>query len=202
MIDFELANKALEVAKAAYDAPDFSVEKGKRKDDFRIVYDHAEHIIWVGIAGSNDRYDWVDNIFAFRGWFLGTVKAHKRWFKRTQEFSGTLDDIVREYQDYKVYVCGHSYGGAVAQNWTLLNNRVTACITFNSPKPWGKFKDGATELLMREKCYHFINEGDKVPSVPFRNRCFGREYRRDIGRFGLEHTYWNGLKKIIAWYFG
>lgn len=197
-LSHSLATKALEVARHAYDRPTFTSDD--KKDDFYTEVDSENRILWIGIAGSNDRHDWFDNFLAFGGWFLGVVRAHKRWFKRTQGFQEKLDDLISHYENYSVVVAGHSYGGAGAQNYTLLNPGVHLCITFNSPKPWKKFKDGPAELLMREKCHHFINEGDKVPSVPFRNRIFGREYRKAVKRFGLEHTYWKGLQQIIDWY--
>jgi len=198
-INRSLAAKALLVAQLAYDKSDpaFRTEH----DDFYVEIDDEERIVWIGVAGSNDRYDWFDNFLASRGWFDGIVKAHKRWFKRAKGFKFRLDKIVDKNAGYRVMLSGHSYGGAAASNYAFLRrDRVTECFTWNSPKPWAEFKDGAIELQMREMCHHFINDADKITRTPFRNRCFGREYRKDINRFGQDHTNWEALHDIVDWY--
>lgn len=192
--------KALEIADKAYSVPQFDYEH----DSFFIEVNHQKKIIWCGVTGSNDRFDWFDNLLAFVGWFFDVVLAHARWMKRASNFNdfliGKLNESVADINEYQIIMVGHSYGGAGSQNFTLLCSKVSLCITFNSPLPWKRFKSKGSESLMRVKCHHFVNTADAVTEMPFRHKRFGREYKMRVDIKGNDH----GLllnKKIIDWYF-
>lgn len=197
-------NKAMlakDVCIASYQKPQFEYEN----DQFYIQPDHKRQEIHIGVTGSNDKSDWWDNFLAFKKFYedFGVV-AHKRWFERALAFEEYLTNKIYEAADiekaYDVFIYGHSYGGAAAQNYTLISGIPKACVTFNSPQPWREFRDEKTESAMRNKIFHFRNEADTVTKVPFRNNCFGREYVMRVNQRGIDHDI-ELNQTIIDWYF-
>lgn len=66
-------------------------------------------------------------------------------------------------QKKKLYICGHSLGGAMATlAASRLSAKITACYTYGSPRVGGKV------WLQRQAFTHFryVNNNDMVPRVP------------------------------------
>lgn len=86
-------------------------------------------------------------------------------FRRAFDLVHTLiDDKLKRVEDYKLYITGHSLGGAlakVAANAFSADN-VAACYTFGSPKV-GNLDFGDN---LKVPVYRLVNAADAVPRVP------------------------------------
>ncbi len=92
------------------------------------------------------------------------IKVHDGF---QEAFSTVEPDIMREVSalsDYKLYVTGHSLGGALAviAARALTGDNVAACYTFGSPRVGNsEFGDA-----IKAPIYRVVNAADAVPRVP------------------------------------
>lgn len=135
--------------------------------------------IIVAARGSSQLGDWLDNFLPFRlGWKTVQGRIHLGFriqaIRAAQEVLETVKDLRAAYPNAKVYVTGHSLGGALA---TLLRCvieaggiPVEAVYTFESPRvgnsTWAQWYD----VAYGENSFRVVNinqgEQDIVTRVP------------------------------------
>jgi len=163
-------------------------------------------------------------VLAFRGTEpkeFSDIKADLKAWKRKSRTWGMVhagfyaylnkiwESVIRhiEYGDRekkKLYICGHSLGGAMAAlAASRLQDRVTACYTYGQPRVGGR--------VWAKKCtyvhYRYVNNNDIVPRVPF--AILGFRHRgalRYINHYGniRKMTTWQIIKdgwrgRLAAW---
>ena len=200
-LSIDLLLKANRLAEDVYRAKD-AVKIGKKGRDLVRMEDFGDFRAIV-IAGSNDRYDWWDNLVAWAVWVFGrTVKGHKRWWKRSVVAHDWMLAEAWFATDKPIVFIGHSLGGAVAQNIWLQreDRRKHFVVTVNSPKPWRKFATDVWVQLARFQICHVTNTAEPVHKMPFRNECFGFELVKHIDLKGLDHSNFDATEDVILAY--
>jgi len=84
-------------------------------------------------------------------------EVNKIWDKITK----VLD---KELKDRRLYICGHSLGGAMATIATSLGDRVTCMYTYGSPRAGTR---SFVKSFSSTPHYRHVNNNDIVPKVPF-----------------------------------
>jgi triacylglycerol lipase len=89
-------------------------------------------------------------------------RVHRGFLHVHNEISTQLATYLMTHHSAKVYVTGHSLGGAVAEIFTSLCPFATALYTFGQPRT------GNAKFHSMVKCEYFriMNDGDIVPHVP------------------------------------
>lgn len=156
-----------------YDSVEFvDVRKGSDIDLQCFLMADANNIIVV-FRGSDDLKDWFANFQAVREpGPLEKSKAHEGFQDALYPAVLRLTEVLNKFNvtDKKLWVTGHSLGGALASLYAgmLIENGydVYGIYTFASPRPGdGRF---AEELNKRIEGPHYrvVNNGDIVPHVP------------------------------------
>jgi len=132
-----------------------------------VLTDNANKTHFVAVRGTCNSHNAMQDIdfFKDKSKRLG-IKIHSG-FHTTSE--GIADDLLtRLDKGYKVYVTGHSLGGASALvvSWYLdhANFDVAECITFGQPKVTDSH--GIRKMRDKIKLTRVVNETDVVPLVP------------------------------------
>lgn len=102
--------------------------------------------------------------------------------------------------DHKIYICGHSLGGAMATiAASRLQPRVNCLYTFGSPRV-GAF---GWHKLLKVEHYRYVNNNDIVPTVPFVMMGYGHHgtlcYINHYGEL-RKMTTWQRIKDKIRGY--
>ena len=130
-----------------------------------LIYGDHVHLT---ICGSNDLYDWVQNImtsteevngdYVHRG-FAGSAKALVQMIKRS--------DLPAIMEKRRVYLGGHSAGGAIAEIMPIVTEefKPDEIYTFGSPKCM-TLASAAAYNANEWKSFRFIMNGDPVPYLP------------------------------------
>lgn len=152
----------------------------------------VKNILFISMRGTQKLYDWLVNLNAMRSRPHPNkdidIYFHKGFHKAaTSCIDEIFSEIAKRYgKDNKIYVTGHSLGGALAAILHgLLNEdfyryrynsrnrindkfRTLSCYVFGMPR-YGNFH--AMEHFVSP--YHIYNQGDIVPTVP--SKYFGFE---------------------------
>ena len=93
------------------------------------------------------------------------VKIHKGFYETFKEARESIESALADVpSDVRLYITGHSLGGALAQiaSAVLARDNLAACYTFGSPRVANKRFD------IYVKCPHYrvINHWDIVPGIP------------------------------------
>jgi hypothetical protein len=94
----------------------------------------------------------------------GGAKIHSGFLDAFRFVEPTIRQALREIDGYKLYLTGHSLGGALAliAARCLSSDKVAACYTFGSPKV-GNEEFGDT---IKVPIYRVVNAADSVPRLP------------------------------------
>jgi len=162
-----------------------------------MFHDHTH----LSIVGSNDRYDWAINTNTKIKPVHGTsdILGH----------AGFIDAahwIAREIQDNdlphnRLYIGGHSAGGAIAEILPLLHLSPEGTYSFGAPK-WCASKSAAKYWGQPWRSHRFIMSYDPVPYTPFSIR---RKFRhvaigidiKDNGDYTFESEF-GYLRKVTT----
>ncbi len=92
------------------------------------------------------------------------AKIHDGFRRAFAHVHALINEKLPEIQGYKLYITGHSLGGALAKVATeaLSGDNVAACYTFGSPKV-GNLDFGDN---LKVPIYRIVNAADAVPRVP------------------------------------
>ena len=92
---------------------------------FYLIQSKISKDLIIAFRGTDEWVDWLTNI---------QIKEKKRQFESAKTH---LENIVLTYFDYRIYFCGHSLGGALAQEMfvhfqTFQKLKLIKAVTFNS----------------------------------------------------------------------
>lgn len=92
------------------------------------------------------------------------VRVHDGFYQAFLHVEPMVRKAVEELSDHKVYVTGHSLGGALAliAARALNGDNIAACYTFGSPRVGGL----EFEADIKVPIYRVVNAADAVPRVP------------------------------------
>lgn len=152
----------------------------------------VKEVIFVSMRGTQQLYDWIVNLNAMKSrphpYKDIDIFFHKGFHKAaTSCINEILSEITKRYgEENKIYVTGHSLGGALAAilhalwnedpyryrsfSHKRINNhfRTISCYVFGMPR-YGNFH--AMEYFASP--YHIYNQADIVPTTP--SKLFGYE---------------------------
>lgn len=155
----------------------FDMIHGKAGLEARYMIDKRGHLR-VAITGSDHWFDWVANFwFMFKkrlsrkNFFNGSM--HRIWALFAEALFRELSESVDFKEINKVYIRGHSMGGAVAEILSLFmvsryDNLVTVD-TWGGPSPWSWFGARTYRSIIEQKGINltrFVCRGDIVPLLP------------------------------------
>jgi len=150
-----------------------TVSKGKTIDTQCFVMADDKNVVVV-FRGTSSIVDWLTDFRAVRepGPLTQKALAHEGFQDALFPAVIALTDAVDTFRthDQKVWVTGHSLGGALCSLYAgmLLENKVPVygIYTFASPRPGDSDFVDALDAAVPGPHYRVVNEGDIVPHVP------------------------------------
>ncbi len=130
-----------------------------------------EYLIVCFRGTSNGRDALVDLNFFKTNSSVGRGRVHRGFQQSLEGVWTRLQNAVNDLgADKKIFICGHSLGGALAQlaayRFALNTYQVAGVYVFGSPRVGNQeFKDSYNELLEAQTFLH-INHEDIVPQIP------------------------------------
>ena len=122
--------------------------------------------LWIQVWGTNSEEDFFGNFLAFPPKkVVGTVKVHRVWWGYSDFLVKKIPEWVGEFGCSKVYIDGHSMGGAVTQC-------AVSRLGFLEAHVYGRSTGGPTAgnrrfLKMIESRVGFVRfKGDLIPFLP------------------------------------
>lgn len=121
-----------------------------------------------------------DNVYIHSGFYdLFTKKTVDQTDEENttkyEQILSVIKPLLRQHPDYKLYVTGHSLGGALATICSFLlacepdiTNPVT-CVSYASPRVGDRYFLDAVQVLEQERklrMMRVVNDKDTIPSVP------------------------------------
>ena len=96
--------------------------------------------------------------------YRGKQKIHNGFLKAFQVVESQIRAALRDLPDHKLYITGHSLGGALAivAAHEINSDAIAACYTFGSPRV-GNLEFGED---IKAPIYRLVNAADLVPRVP------------------------------------
>ena len=96
--------------------------------------------------------------------YRGKQKIHNGFLKAFQVVESQIRSALRDLPDHKLYITGHSLGGALAivAAHEINSDAIAACYTFGSPHV-GNLEFGED---IKAPIYRLVNAADLVPRVP------------------------------------
>lgn len=137
--------------------------------------DHFIIVIFKGTDPSSIR-DWLININSIKEKFEeGEGNIHRGFYRAAQSLKDKISAIVKPLQeegkDKKIYVTGHSLGGALAVISALICEELASfehVTTIGQPKLGDKdFCKSLTKGLLKDRYYRIRNDGDFITVVPY-----------------------------------
>ena len=177
-----------------------------------IFYDDYDLIISCRGTQPGEMSDIMADLEVFKSDSVTGTKIHQGFKEEVDKIYGLVEARVKLHEDRKIWVTGHSLGGAMA---TILAQRlefagghdVDTLYTYGSPRAGGpKFRAWCDKHLNHQR---FVNNNDVVPCVPtfFRWRHTGKcHYIKstgeitNLGRWSSERIRdkgWSLLKTIF-----
>ena len=177
-----------------------------------IFYNDKDLIISCRGTQPGEMNDIMADLEVFKSDSVTGTKIHQGFKEEVDKIYGLVEARVKLHEDRKIWVTGHSLGGAMA---TILAQRlefagghdVDTLYTYGSPRAGGpKFRAWCDKHLNHQR---FVNNNDVVPCVPtfFRWRHTGKcHYIKstgeitNLGRWSSERIRdkgWSLLKTIF-----
>lgn len=144
-----------------------------------ITISHIHKRISVIFRGTSSKRDWMHSLSFCKSHIGDDIYVHTGLYKQLIEnnycknIMRDLENIVNEYNEYDIYVSGHSGGGAVACIFAYLfstrTSKYITVVTFASPRvgniKWFERFNNKDNL----RHYRVINNRDIVTSIPYIN---------------------------------
>lgn len=118
----------------------------------------------LAFRGTEANFDDIKADLNARFYQRGGVRVHDGFRRAFELVEPAISTAIAQVRDYKLYITGHSLGGALALVATraLEADNIAACYTFGSPKVGGgEFGDS-----IKPPIYRILNAADAVPRVP------------------------------------
>lgn len=136
--------------------------------DYGCAYISADTVYLV-IAGTNDRADWLSNFKALSRADWYGINAHRGFVAGARALESQALELLGQYPEHNLVFAGHSRGGAIAILLAIAaehhhRHRSSTCITFGQPRvSTGR----QIELAYRfGKYVRVVNGADAVPRYP------------------------------------
>ena len=142
-----------------------------------ITISHINKRIAFVFRGSNQLKDWLHDFLICKKHIKDNVYVHLGFYKSLYQnnlFNNLLEDyreLIKKYNDYDVYITGHSLGGGLSTLFGYLLSYETmkniTVVSFASPrvgnKEWSEDFNNKNNLRL----YRVVNKRDIVTSVPY-----------------------------------
>ncbi|CAH1778553.1 unnamed protein product [Owenia fusiformis] len=136
--------------------------------------DNKQSEVFIAFRGTNNFDDVLSDLKLFPKASDYEGRLHAGFYEIAEMIP--VETILQKYRGYRIVICGHSMGGAVAQIVALemlvqmdikqIKDTTTCCISFGAPLVATK---GVTEFVdkheMASKFVNVINQGDPVPRL-------------------------------------
>jgi hypothetical protein len=118
----------------------------------------------LAFRGTEKDYRDIKTDLNARFYRSGTTKTHSGFLDAFKLVEPAIRQALDELDGYKLYLTGHSLGGALAliAARRLACDEVAACYTFGSPKVGNEEFGDAIKVPI----YRVVNAADSVPSLP------------------------------------
>lgn len=130
--------------------------------------------IVIALQGTNDALDWIKNLQFEKQSFLGS-KVHSGFLKGMKSVKNSIQaalDKITDWKTKRIYVTGHSRGGAISilltkHLWRAFGSELDhaisvfcfGCPRVGAPGFFDSWELGATTFL-------YINGSDPIPALP------------------------------------
>lgn len=127
--------------------------------------------VWIVFAGTNERSDWLSNFRIIKKECFGWFPAHKGFSECAEAVIGQCRKLMTKWAGKRVYVAGHSLGGAVAglvavglqASAKLYGQGNVRLITFGQPR----FSTSSNiKAVLQGEYIRVVNGSDVVARVP------------------------------------
>tara|TARA_B100001093_G_scaffold470092_1_gene491320 strand:+ start:3509 stop:4540 length:1032 start_codon:yes stop_codon:yes gene_type:complete len=142
-----------------------------------VTVSHKEKRITFIFRGSNELIDWVHDLLICKRELPNGTYVHLGFYKSLfscdlyYKLKNDFISLTNEYQDYNIYITGHSLGGGLATLFSYFLSEITeqnlTVITFASPRVGNK--NWADDFNSRSNLrhYRFVNKRDIVTAIPY-----------------------------------
>lgn len=124
----------------------------------------SDKIAVLAFRGTEMNYKDIKTDLNARFYKRNGEKIHDGFLKAYRYVESAVEVSLEQLKDYKIYITGHSLGGALAiiAAKELSSDQLAACYTFGSPRV-GNEEFGYS---IKVPIYRIINDVDIVPRVP------------------------------------
>lgn len=124
----------------------------------------ADRIAVLAFRGTEKNFQDIKTDLNARFYTLNGIKVHDGFQKALAYVEPAIRQAVAALSNYKLYISGHSLGGALAMvaSRALSGDNVAACYTFGSPR----VGDSEFGDAIKVPIYRVVNAADVVPRVP------------------------------------
>jgi len=146
------------------------------KHDVQLFIASSDKVIVVCFRGTESKKDWIVNLNA-AGKERDYGKVHKGFYEAFESVESQIDTFIEQQvhlQDKKLFICGHSLGGALALMMTaemafndkLYHKQFSGLATYGQPLLGNKkFKNSVLSSFSSQYA-RFANTGDIVTNIP------------------------------------
>ena len=144
-----------------------------------ITISHTYKRISVVFRGTSSKMDWLHSLSFCKTKLFDNIYVHAGFHKQLTE-NNFCKNIIRDlealsniYQDYHIYVAGHSGGGALAclfaYIFSIITKNMITVISFASPRVGNQ--EWYKKFNKKENIRHYrvINNRDLVTAIPYIN---------------------------------
>lgn len=158
--------------------PDSSIEKFIDKNNglqCGIILNHSKKHIVIVFRGSDSIIDWLYNFLIFKTRIISSIYVHYGFNKQLSpvldELLDTVNNLTEKYNDYSIYITGHSLGGALSTLFSYYLSKTTNkkinVWSFASPRVGNyNFKKMYNKIKNIEH-NRVVNNRDTVTSIPY-----------------------------------
>lgn len=150
-------------------------KKYKNGVECGIITNHILKCIIIIFRGSDSILDWIYNLCLFKKCLKDKIYVHYGFYKQLElvknELLRELNIIYKKYEDYSLFITGHSLGGALGILFGYyisdIINKYIRVISFGSPRIGNIHFKNSFESKKNIEHIRFINNRDPVVSIPY-----------------------------------
>ena len=140
-----------------------------------IVVDQAEKELYIVFRGTSSFKDWITNaqckiVYSRIGGMHGGVYAAYQAVR--DDIEKFVVKVFNDHKDYKIWICGHSLGGALAtwcayvMSLVVGIEAIAGVYTFGSMKVFDKDSCMEYNRILEEQTYRIVHGCDMVTYLP------------------------------------